>query len=337
MNKSDGLEKIFIAGGSGMVGSAIKREYIKRINNNELKNKKILTPSRDELDCSNFREVEKWFDKNRPNTVILAAAKVGGIYANYTKPAEFMLNNLKIQNNVIEISSNYEVEKFLFLGSSCIYPKFANQPIKEEELLSGSLEETNEFYALAKIAGIKLCESLRIQNNFNAFCLMPSNLYGPGDNYNDLDSHVMPALIKKFIIAKKDNFKSVTCWGDGKPLREFLYVDDLAKACLFILDNYFSNKLKVPKDSKGNPLFWLNVGSKSEISIKNLAEKISKIIGYEGLIQWDKNKPNGILRKKLDTSKLDKLGWEPIINIDLGIKLTIEAFKEESKKNILRI
>ena len=340
MNKynstDNNTEKIFIAGGSGMVGSAIKKRYINMINNNELKNKNILTPTKDELDCTNFIEVENWFKNNKPNTVILAAAKVGGIYANYTKPAEFILNNLKIQNNLIEISCNYQIEKFLFLGSSCIYPKYAKQPIKEEELLNGSLEETNQFYALAKIAGIKLCEALKIQKGFNAICLMPTNLYGPGDNYNDLESHVMPALIKKFLIAKNDNLKSVTCWGDGKPLREFLYVDDLAKACIFTLDKYFSNKKYLPKDSNGKPLFWLNVGSNSEISIKNLAEKIAKIIGYKGLINWDKEKPNGTPRKKLDTSKLEQLGWKSITSLDQGIKLTIEAFQEELKKDTLR-
>ena len=324
-----------IAGASGMVGNAIKKRYL----NAEKYNPqiyKILAPSRNELNLLNFEEVKNWFEENCPDIVILAAAKVGGIFANKNNPADFILDNLKIQTNLIEISNNFKVKKFLFLGSSCIYPKLAPQPITEKDLLSGQLEITNEYYAIAKIAGIKLCQALAIQRGFNSICLMPTNLYGPGDNYHKSDSHVLPSLIKKFSEAKNKNMKNVTCWGDGSPLREFLYVDDLAEACIFAIENLSRNSKYYPKDKNGKPLFWINVGSNQEISIKNLAAMIAKLVGYEGSIIWDKTMPNGTPRKKLDTSVLDKLGWKSRTNLEEGIKLTLKAYNTDLGINKLR-
>ena len=328
-------ESIFIAGSSGMVGSAIKREFLNLKIDNEPFKGEILCPTRKELDLTNFIEVEKWFKINKPSIVIIAAAKVGGIIANSEYPYEFILENLKIQTNLIEISWEYKVKKLLFLGSSCIYPKFSPQPIKEEYLLTNTLEETNEFYALAKIAGIKLCQSLMIQHKFNSICLMPTNLYGPGDNYHINNSHVIPSLIRKFNEAKINKLDSVICWGTGNPLREFLYVDDLAKACIFLLKNW--NPIYENNYQKENYNSWINVGSKDEVSIKELSKKISNACGFEGEIIWDTNKPDGTPRKKLDTSKINRLGWQAKINLDEGIKLTLEAYKKEMKKNILRV
>ena len=230
-------EKIFIAGANGMVGQSIKRKLIQSGYGSKDHDGLILNPSREELDLLNYNHVENWFNKNKPTVVILAAAKVGGIQANNNMPADFILENLKIQTNIIENSWKTNVKRFLFLGSSCIYPKYAKQPITEESLLTNSLEPTNQWYAIAKIAGIKLCESLRIQYNFDAISLMPTNLYGPGDNYHPENSHVMASLIRKFYIAAKESIPSVTCWGSGKPLREFLHVDDLSEAALFLLEN----------------------------------------------------------------------------------------------------
>ena len=335
MNNSKNLKKIMIAGASGMVGNAIKKAYL----NSEKYNSQvyeILTPSRNELNLLNFEEVKNWFEENSPDIVILAAAKVGGIFANKNNPSEFILHNLKIQTNLIEISNNFKVDKFLFLGSSCIYPRLATQPITEQDLLSGQLEITNEYYAIAKIAGIKLCQALAIQKGFNSICLMPTNLYGPGDNYHKSDSHVLPSLIKKFSEAKNKNLKNVTCWGDGSPLREFLYVDDLAEACIFAIGKLNLSTDYYPKDKNGNPLFWINVGSNQEISIKDLAVLIAKLVGYEGLILWDKNMPNGTPRKKLDTSVLDKLGWKSKTNLEEGIKQTLKAYNRDLKINKLR-
>ena len=335
MNNSNNSTKIMIAGSSGMVGNAIKRRYLNAEKYNSQKYK-ILTPSRNELNLLNFEEVKNWFEENCPDIVILAAAKVGGIFANKNNPADFILDNLKIQTNLIEISNNFKVKKFLFLGSSCIYPRLATQPITEKDLLSGQLEITNEYYAIAKIAGIKLCQALAIQRGFNSICLMPTNLYGPGDNYHKSDSHVLPSLIKKFSEAKNKNMKNVTCWGDGSPLREFLYVDDLAEACIFAIENLSLNSQYYPKDKSGNSLFWINVGSNQEISIKDLAVLIAKLVGYEGSIIWDKTMPNGTPRKKLDTSVLDKLGWKSKTNLEEGIKLTLKAYNTDLKINRLR-
>ncbi len=322
-------KKILIAGAYGMVGQAINRALLQEKLNSNTDNLTILTPSRKDLDLSNFIEVERWFKKYKPEIVILAAAKVGGILANKNYPSEFILNNLKIQTNLIEISHLFGVRKFLFLGSSCIYPKFSEQPIIEEALLTKSLEETNQFYAIAKIAGLKLCEALSIQDDFNAISLMPTNLYGPGDNYHESNSHVLPALIRKFKEAKENNEKKITCWGTGNPLREFLYVDDLADACIFALKNWNPKNKEAPKDQKGYPLHWLNVGSDSEISVKHLAEKISDIVGFEGEIFWDKDKPDGTPRKKLDSSRISKLGWKSRTKLDEGIRKTIKAYDYE--------
>tara|TARA_Y100000287_G_scaffold184207_1_gene184707 strand:- start:1016 stop:2026 length:1011 start_codon:yes stop_codon:yes gene_type:complete len=335
MHNSNTLKKIMITGASGMVGNAIKRAYL----NSEKRNSKmyeILAPSRNELNLLNFEEIKNWFKKNRPDIVILAAAKVGGIFANKNNPSEFILHNLKIQTNLIEISNNFKVDKFLFLGSSCIYPRLATQPITEEELLSGQLEITNEYYAIAKIAGIKLCQALAMQKGFNSICLMPTNLYGPGDNYQESNSHVLPSLIKKFSEAKNKNIKNVICWGDGSPLREFLYVDDLAEACIFAIENLNLISDNYPIDKNGNPLSWINVGSNQEISIKELAVMIAKLVGFEGSILWDKKMPNGTPRKKLDTSVLDKLGWKSKTNLEEGIKLTLKAYNKDLKLNRLR-
>lgn len=321
---------IFVAGHTGMVGSAIRRILEK---NGYLN---LLLPSREELDLSDFLSVKKWFNKYKPDIVILAAAKVGGIQANYQYPGDFILENLKIQTNVIENSWINEVKRFIFLGSSCIYPKFAPQPIKEKYLLSGKLELTNEPYAISKIAGIKLCSSLKKQYGFDAISLMPTNLYGPRDNYHSLNSHVLPSLIRKFYDAKINMKSEVTCWGSGSPRREFLYVDDLAEAVLFTIENISSdNDLLYEKDTELSGI--LNVGVGKDISIKELACLISKGTNYEGEITWDLSKPDGTPRKVLDTSKLNKLGWEPKIRINEGIKITINHFLSELKNNSIRI
>jgi len=320
---------IYISGSNGMVGSSICRLLVKNGYSNSNIKKKILTPSRKELDLRNEYKLESYFNKEKPDIVIIAAAKVGGIMANKSKPVDFLLHNLKIQNNLIEKSFQFGVKRLLFLGSSCIYPKFSRQPIKEKYLLTDCLESTNEYYAIAKIAGLKLCEAYRKQYNFDAITLMPTNLYGPYDNYNLNESHVMPALIRKIYEAKKYNKKEILCWGTGKTLREFLYVDDLAEACLFALKNWFPSTKNAPKDEDGNPLYWLNVGSKYEISIINLAKKISNLIGYEGEIHWDFNMPDGTPRKKLDTTQINNLGWFAKTDLNEGIKKTIKNFELE--------
>ncbi len=323
-------DKIFIAGHSGMVGSAIKRNLTKK------GYKYLQFTSRKNLNLLNVSEVKKWFKVNNPDVVILAAAKVGGIYANQAKPKEFLLENLTIQNNIIENAWISGTKRLLFLGSSCIYPKFANQPIDEESLLSGYLEKTNEAYALAKITGIKLCEYLRNQYKFDCISLMPTNLYGPKDNYHKINGHVIPALIQKFSLAKFNNNHSVKCWGDGSPLREFLYVDDLAEACIFALEKWDPESDCSPRKQNGEILTWLNVGHNEEFSIKELAEKISKYSDFKGEINWDNNKPNGTPRKKLDISKLSKLGWTAKIGLDEGLKKTIESYNQEKDEGFLR-
>ncbi len=315
-------EKIFIAGSTGMVGSSIKR-FLK----NKLKapDQNLLTPSRKELDLTNIEKVNLWFKKYKPTVVILAAAKVGGIYANNNQPADFLIENLKIQTNVIQTANLFGTKRLLFLGSSCIYPKFSKQPIKEEYLLSGHLEETNEAYAIAKIAGIKLCESLRIQCGFDAIALMPTNLYGPNDNYDLLNSHVMAAMIRRFKEAKSQNKNTVNCWGTGSPLREFLHVDDLADAVFFCLENWFPNQNNAPCNSRGKPLIYLNVGTGRDISIKELAQKIAKFTNFKGRILWDATKPDGTPKKQLNINAISSLGWKPKICLDEGIRRTINS------------
>ena len=318
-------ERIFIAGSNGMVGSSIRRALSKKSSNKTNKSLNLLTPSRLELDFLDSIAVKNWFKKKKPNIVILAAAKVGGIHANSKYPTEFLLENLKIQTNIIEAAFTEGVRRLLFLGSSCIYPKYATQPIKEEELLNGYLEKTNESYALAKITGIKLCEALRKQYNFDAISLMPTNLYGPNDNYHPLNSHVVPSLIRKFSIAKRDNLSSVTCWGSGLVRRELMHVDDLAEAAIFCLENWFPSEIDAPKDNSGNPLNYLNVGTGKDISIKELAKKIADIVKFDGKIIWDKNMPDGTPRKVLDISRLKELGWKSTIDLNSGLNNTINA------------
>tara|TARA_B100001989_G_C24549049_1_gene472949 strand:+ start:3933 stop:4931 length:999 start_codon:yes stop_codon:yes gene_type:complete len=321
----DQNERIFIAGSNGMVGGAIKRALLKKTFAQENKNFILLTPSRLELDLLDTVSVKNWFIKEKPNIVILAAAKVGGIHANSKYPAEFLLENIKIQTNVIEAGFKAGIRRLLFLGSSCIYPKYATQPIKEEELLNGYLEKTNESYAIAKISGIKLCEALRKQHDFDAISLMPTNLYGPNDNYDTFNSHVVPSLIRKFSVAKRDNLSSVTCWGSGMVYREFLHVDDLAEAAIFCLENWFPSEIDAPKDISGKPLDFLNVGTGKDISIKDLAKKIADIVKFDGEIFWDKNMPDGTPRKVLDISRLKRLGWESKIDLKSGLVSTIKS------------
>ncbi len=321
--KIDLNENIFIAGSNGMVGSAIIRELKKQGYGNASKGGILLSPTRKELDLLNSNEVLDFFVRRKPSIVIIAAAKVGGIIANLDSPADFILENLKIQTNIIETSWKLGVKRLVFLGSSCIYPKYASQPIKEESLMSSSLEQTNEYYAIAKIAGIKLCESLRKQYNFDAISLMPTNLYGPGDNYHHKNSHVMASLIRKFNDAKKSNKQKVICWGTGNPKREFLHVDDLARAVVFALEKWDPSEMHAPKDSIGQELNYLNVGTGIDISIRKLASLISEIVGFKGEIAWDTSKPDGTPQKLLDVTRINKLGWFPDINLEDGIKQTI--------------
>jgi len=319
-------DKILVAGSNGMVGSSICRILIK--NGYNYRKKNLLTISRNELDLRDSKKVSVWFKNNRPEIVIIAAAKVGGILANQNKPVEFLLENLKIQNNLIENAFKYKAKRLLFLGSSCIYPKYSKQPIKENYLLNQSLEKSNQYYAIAKIAGLKLCEAYRQQYNFDTISLMPTNLYGPGDNYDEYESHVMASLIRKIFHAKMYDRKEIICWGSGSPLREFLYVDDLAEACIHTLKYWEPNKTNAPLDQDGNPLNWINIGSNFEISIKDLAYKISDILNYKGNIIWDKKMPDGTPRKKLDNSYINRLGWFAKTNLSEGIKQTIHSYSK---------
>ncbi|PIQ15564.1 MAG: GDP-fucose synthetase [Flavobacteriales bacterium CG18_big_fil_WC_8_21_14_2_50_32_9] len=298
MNKSD---KIYVAGHNGMVGSAIVRQLQKNGFTT------LLTRSSKELDLTNQAAVNRFFETEKPAYVFLAAAKVGGIQANNTYRADFLYQNLMIEANIIHASYTNKVTKLLFLGSSCIYPKMAPQPLKEAYLLSGLLEETNEPYAIAKIAGIKLCESYRRQYGCNFISAMPTNLYGPNDNYDLNNSHVLPALIRKFHTAKKENLPQVEVWGTGTPLREFLHVDDLAEACLFLMENY-------------NKEQFVNVGAGVDISIKELAMLIKNIVGYEGELTFNPSKPDGTPRKLMNVSKIHSLGWKHKIELQEGIK-----------------
>ncbi len=324
-------EKIFIAGARGMAGSAICRSLVQNSYGESKKGGLILTPSRDELNLLSIDAVKKWFEINRPSIVILAAAKVGGIHANAKMPGDFILENLKIQTNIIESAWEFKVKRLLFLGSSCIYPKLAQQPIKEEYLLKGPLEATNEPYAIAKIAGIKLCQALRKQYNFDAISLMPTNLFGPGDNYDLNNSHVMAALLRKFIEAKKYSYSSVTCWGTGDALREFLYVDDLGDAVVHALERWDPRDKEAPIDNNGEKLDYLNVGTGKDISIKNLAKEIAALCDYKGKIEWDLSKPDGTPKKQLDISKIKEIGWEPKVNLQEGLRRTINSFQKTSK------
>ena len=307
MNKNS---KIFIAGHLGMVGSACMRLLKQKGYTN------IIVKTRLELDLKKQEQVETFFNTEKPDIVIDAAAKVGGILANDTYPYEFLMDNMLIQNNLIKSSLDNNVNKFIFLGSSCIYPKLAPQPLKEEYLLTAPLEPTNQWYAVAKISGVKLIESIRIQFGKDYVSLMPTNLYGPNDNYDLKNSHVLPAMIRKFHEAKKEKRSEVLLWGSGSPFREFLHVDDLAKAVLFALQNKLPDSL-------------YNVGSSNEISIKELAILVKEIVGFQGAIKWDNTKPDGTPRKLMDSSKLNNLNWRSIIALEDGIKSVYEYFKKD--------
>ena len=319
-------EKFFVAGSNGMVGSSVCKLLKKKGYGLKEFGGDLFMPKRKDLNLFKYEDVNSWFKHYKPTVVILAAAKVGGIFANSEFPYDFLLENLKIQNNVIEASWKNNVKRLLFLGSSCIYPKYANQPIREESLLDGELEKTNECYALAKISGIKLCEALRIQYGFDAISLMPTNLYGPKDNYHPSNSHVMASLIRKFFEAKFHNKKNVTCWGTGDPLREFMHVQDLADAMIFCLENWDPENKNAPKNDEGKPLYFLNVGTGKDISIKELVKKIANEVGFDGEVIWDQSKPDGTPKKQLDVSRINKLGWYSKINLDEGIRKTIKEF-----------
>lgn len=301
--------KIYIAGHRGMVGSALVRALEKAGHQN------IITRTSSELDLKNQAAVEDFFSAEKPDYVFLAAAKVGGIHANNTYRADFIYENLMIQNNVIHQSFKHQVKKLLFLGSSCIYPKMAPQPLKEEYLLTGLLEPTNEPYAIAKIAGIKMCESYRLQYGCDFISVMPTNLYGPNDNYDLNNSHVLPALLRKFHEAKEAGKSEVVVWGSGAPMREFLHADDLAAACLYLMENYSAPGL-------------VNIGTGVDLSIKELAEMIARVVGFSGNIIWDSSKPDGTPRKLMDVSKLHSIGWHHKIELEEGIRMVYAEVRE---------
>jgi len=312
-------ERIFVAGHRGMAGSAIVRALQRAGYRN------LIQAGHSELDLEDAIAVQSWFREQRPDVVVLAAAKVGGIQANNSYPADFLLDNLKIQTNVIEMAWRSGVRRLLFLGSSCIYPKFAAQPIREEALLTGNLEPTNEWYAIAKITGIKLCEALRRQHGFDAISLMPTNLYGPGDNYHPEHSHVLPALIRRFHEAALAKIPSVTCWGSGTPLREFLHVDDLGEACVFALEHW---------QPSSEELQFLNVGTGVDLSIRELAEAVAAATGYQGQILWDTSKPDGTPKKQLDVSRLAALGWRAKICLADGLASTVADFAARGSERL---
>lgn len=303
--------KIFIAGSNGMVGSSIVRELIKNGYTN------LITPNSKELDLRNQNDVALFFKKNKPEYVFLAAAKVGGILANNNFPAEFIYDNMMIQNNVIHQAYLNNVKKLLFLGSSCIYPKFAKQPIDEKSLLTDILEPTNEAYAIAKISGVEMCKFYKKQYNCNFIAAMPTNLYGINDNFHLENSHVLPALLRKIITAKKNNDKYVTIWGSGSPLREFLYVDDLASACLFLMQNYNDSEI-------------INVGTGKDLSIKELALLIKTCVNFDGDLIFDTSKPDGTPRKLLNVTKINELGWKYKIELKEGIQKTLNWLNESN-------
>ena len=312
--------KIYVAGHRGMVGSAIVRKLIESGHSN------IVTRARADLDLMNQGQVRKFFEQEKPDQVYLAAARVGGIHANNSFPAEFIYENLMVEANVIHEAWRVGVKKLLFLGSSCIYPKLADQPMAENALLTGSLEPTNEPYAIAKIAGIKLCESYNRQygdsQRIDYRSVMPTNLYGPGDNYHPVNSHVIPALIRRFHEAKIQKLPLVTIWGTGNPKREFLFVDDMAAACVLVMNEEVGNyqKLATPM------LSHINVGSGSDITIKELAEAVARCVGYEGDVTFDETKPDGAPRKLMDSSKLSKMGWKLTFSLNQGLDIAYKDF-----------
>jgi GDP-L-fucose synthase len=304
---------IYVAGHRGLVGSAIWRELERR------GHKQLVGRTRQQLDLLDGPAVERFYAETKPEFVFVAAAKVGGILANNTQPADFLIENLQIQNNLIRGAVGAKVKKLLFLGSSCIYPKLAPQPIQEDSLLSGPLEPTNQWYAVAKIAGIKLCQAYRKQFGCDFISAMPTNLYGPNDNYDLQSSHVLPALIRKFHEAKMRRDTAVTCWGSGTPKREFLHADDLAAACLFLMDNYSDEQI-------------INVGFGSDLTIKELAEIVRRVVGFEGEIVWDHSKPDGTPRKLLDSTRLLAMGWKPRVELEPGIRMAYQDFLKNQQK-----
>ena len=308
--------KIYIAGHRGLVGSAIDRVLTKNGYNN------IIRKTHSELDLRDREKVFNFFEKEKPEWVFLSAAKVGGIYANNTYPVDFLLYNLQIQNNIIEASYKYNVQKLMFLGSSCIYPKECPQPIKEEYLLSGYLESTNQPYALAKIAGIELCDAHNRQYDTNYIAVMPCNLYGINDNYHPENAHVIPMLIRRFHEAKINNLKETTIWGSGTPLREFMCSDDLAEACIYLMENKNANDIGK----------FINIGSGKEVTIKELAQLIKETVGFEGEIKLDSSKPDGTMRKLLDVSKINALGWKYEIELKDGLKTAYNDFLKNYNK-----
>ena len=330
-------DRIFVAGHRGMAGSAICRALQRAGYGDASVGGALLTASRDELDLLDEAAVQRWFAQHKPTVVVLAAAKVGGIQANNSYPADFLLENLKIQTNVIETAWRSGVRRLLFLGSSCIYPKFAEQPIREEALLTGALEPTNEWYAIAKITGIKLGQALRKQHGFDAISLMPTNLYGPGDNYHPTNSHVLPALIRRFHEAAEVKAPQVICWGTGTPLREFLHVDDLGEACVFALERWNPDGEDAPRDDFGEPLPFLNVGTGVDLTIRELAEAVAAATGFEGEIVWDASKPDGTPKKQLDVSRLKNLGWQARIPLAEGLTSTAALFREQLQQQLVRL
>ena len=324
-------DRFLVAGARGMAGSAIVRALERSGYGDPAQGGEMLTPSRQELNLLDDAAVHHWMTDHKPDVVVLAAATVGGIEANRSRPADFLLENLRIETQVIEAAWRANTKRLLFLGSSCIYPKFAEQPIREESLLTGDLEPTNIWYAIAKIAGIKLCEALRLQHGFDAICLMPTNLYGPGDNYHPSGSHVLPALIRRFHEANQSAAESVNCWGTGTPLREFLHADDLGEACVFALEHWSALSNDAPKDNEGNPLAFLNVGTGVDLSINELAEKVAAAVGFKGSINWDHSKPDGTPKKQLDVSRLAAMGWRARISLSEGLAATVADFKQSEK------
>ena len=306
------MEKIYVAGHNGIVGSACCRALRTAGYSN------VIMRSSKELDLRNQGEVDSFIKTEKPSVIIDAAAKVGGILANDTFPYQFLMDNMQIQNNLISSAHAHGVGKFIFLGSSCIYPKLASQPLKEDYLLTGALEPTNEWYAIAKISGVKLIEAIRRQYGKNFLSLMPTNLYGPNDNFDLASSHVLPAMMRKFYDAKMKANHDVVLWGSGSPLREFLHVDDLASAVLFALENELSHHI-------------YNVGSGQEVSIEELAIKVQRVVGHDGRVKWDKTKPDGTPRKLLDTSRLSKEGWRASIELNEGLKSTFDWYVENQE------
>ena len=310
--------KVFIAGHNGLVGSAILRKCRADGYTN------LIVRNRSELDLTRQSDVDSFFEIESPEAVVMAAARVGGILANSTQPADFIRDNLLVETNVIDAAYRFGARRFIFLGSSCIYPKHAPQPLREEHLLTGELEPTNDAYAVAKIAGIKMCQAYQRQHGFDAWSLMPTNLYGPGDNFDLNSSHVLPALIRKFHEAKLSGDSSVTIWGSGEPRREFLHVDDLAEACLFVLRQPEGRLEEVAADR------ILNIGTGEDLKISELATLISEIVGGHPVLEFDRTKPDGTTRKLLDTSRINRLGWKPVISLSAGIASTYDWFVRTS-------